>query len=60
MARPKNSTTLEANALAEEIGLHCHPLERADAHYDLLLAMVGEARWATLAPATWGAWANGT
>jgi erythromycin esterase-like protein len=30
MARPKNSATVEANALPEVIALHCHPLERAD------------------------------
>ncbi len=45
MARPRSSATAihEHNRAAVAIGLHCYPLQRADADYDPLLELVGDA-----------------
>src|SRR5213083_1801114 len=56
MERPRNSAiaVAESNTLAQAIGLHCHPLERADADYDPLLELVGDARVVLLGEASHG------
>src|SRR6266704_1726590 len=56
MERPKNSAVALAgsNTLAQAIGLHCHPLERADADYDPLQELVGDARFVLIGEASHG------
>src|SRR6266567_1921519 len=56
MEKPRNSAVAvaESSDLAEAIGLHCYALERADADYDPLLELVGDARFVLIGEASHG------